>query len=235
MVLNIENAHISFDLWGTLIKSNSESKIKRSNFFKDNYNPNNLSSDEVLFIVNNIDVIHNASLGIGKHIKSEDIIKSILLSMGNEDISDEQVFKIKKQIESIFMDNIPVLINEKTKSVLENLKSKNCTMSVTSNTGFIESIFMKYVLMHHEIFEYFDNFSFSDEIGYAKPSKKVFKHMIKASGRKKKDIYHIGDDVGADYCGAIKSGINGIIFNRNYETIKHNNFLPKLITSIEEL
>ncbi|MHA2111233.1 MAG: HAD family hydrolase [Candidatus Hodarchaeales archaeon] len=88
---------------------------------------------------------------------------------------------------------------------------------------------------------YFKKIIFSADLGYKKPSSKIYDVMRDSfSEYNKNEIVHVGDDIQADIYGALKYGIKAIwIKNTKYldlETIisDHPNYLGS-INSIQEL
>jgi FMN phosphatase YigB (HAD superfamily) len=54
---------------------------------------------------------------------------------------------------------------------------------------------------------------FSDEIGYAKPSPKVFEVLFQETGCAPDSIVHVGDNMQADYEGAQKNSMHSILYD----------------------
>jgi REG-2-like HAD superfamily hydrolase len=54
----------------------------------------------------------------------------------------------------------------------------------------------------------------SAQVGYEKPSKKIFAHLVAAAGCSPAEILHVGDSPMADIWGARQSGLRPVLFGR---------------------
>ncbi|MGE8424054.1 MAG: HAD family hydrolase, partial [Sphingobacterium siyangense] len=101
------------------------------------------------------------------------------------------------------------------KSVFEAIVSKGKTLSLLSNTAFLDGTVLRRVLEYYELSDFFSFQLYSDEIGVSKPNNTaielVFQKIRQQRTIKKKDIVHIGDNQKADYNGAINYGFNAIL------------------------
>ena len=71
----------------------------------------------------------------------------------------------------------------------------------------------------------------SAKVGYEKPSKKIFAHLVAAAGCSPAEILHVGDSPVADVWGARQSGLRAVLFGRRHaanapdcpivETLRH--------------
>jgi REG-2-like HAD superfamily hydrolase len=62
---------------------------------------------------------------------------------------------------------------------------------------------------------YFAGIITSAQVGYEKPSKKIFAHLIAAAGCDPAEILHVGDSLSADVQGAQQSGLRTVLFSPN--------------------
>lgn len=225
--------HISFDLWLTLIKSHSEYKLQRADFFRKEFNPFGYSTQEVNEIIQTVDKVSDRSNEItGKKLHTELMFRRILLRLGykRELINDDLLSEIKIICNELFLKYQPVLLSNSTYSMLEYLKLKGYNLNLSSNTGFIEGSTVMLILKSLNIYEYFDFFVYSDEINASKPSFEYFDNVYKKIEFQKSEVLHIGDNYKADYEGAIKFGFKAYhIKNKEYtinditENIQKNN------------
>lgn len=206
---------ISFDLWSTLIRSN-KTGIKKYNYFHSYYNPLNKTLDEVKSIFNKVksqsDRISEIS---GLTLLPEQIATNILLELGN---SIQVIHSNLKDIMDYFEnhtlkpENLPVLYDENTRSVLQWLYDNDFKMCISCNTGLLSGTVMKKVLDKLDISKYFIGFNFSDEIGFSKPHQ-IFYLAVK-DVLNTVDFLHVGDNIFADG----KAG-NPFIINSNNKSI----------------
>ncbi len=67
------------------------------------------------------------------------------------------------------------------------------------------------ILENVELVEYFDYFSFSDEVGASKPSSKIFSYLMNQASVMPNEIVHIGDRIANDIVGAEEFGAVGVL------------------------
>ena len=53
-----------------------------------------------------------------------------------------------------------------------------------------------------------DHLIFSDEVGCAKPSRRIYQHLAAIAGGRPSETLHIGDNRKADYDGALAAGLH---------------------------
>lgn len=212
--------HISFDLWLTLIKSNPLFKHKRADFFAKKYNPLGLSEDAVFNIIRRCDKASDRLNEFsGKKIETELMYKTILKRLGHkiDSIKSSELFEIKLAVNNLFYEHPPTLLNEQILNILKQLKHEGYSLNISSNTGFIEGIYLKQCIHLIDLFSHFDFLVFSDEINASKPSNRFFEEVFNQTKVKKQEILHIGDNRIADYEGAIFFGFQALLIdNHNY-------------------
>lgn len=212
--------HISFDLWLTLIKSNPLFKRKRAEFLSEHFNPKGFSVDKVINIIHSLDKASDRlNEKSGKKKEAILMYKSILKRLGYNlnNVNIHFLDNLVKQINQLFFEFPPVLLNNNIPDILTTLKGNGYTLNISSNTGFIEGPFLRSYLQKNQLYNYFDFAIFSDEIDASKPSANFYNIVYQNAGAEKYEILHIGDNYTADYMGAIKFGFNALhITNHNY-------------------
>ena len=206
--------HFSFDLWLTLIKSNPDFKLKRDTLFKDFFKIDK-DLDEVRKVIRHYDVLFNKiSEKTGNHIEREEVFLLMLDALGKdiEAIDGENLNQFFQQVDDLFLNNMPVLLWKNIEEQLIEIKEKNKTASILSNTAFIHGDSLRKVLGHLGLADYFSFMIFSDEVKASKPNLRVFEIMFDKINDfrtlEKKEILHIGDNQIADYDGAKTFGVN---------------------------
>ncbi|MHA2225968.1 MAG: HAD family hydrolase [Candidatus Hodarchaeales archaeon] len=120
---------------------------------------------------------------------------------------------------------------------LDYLKEKDYTLVLTSNHSWAQNGWD--ILHKHELEEYFDRVIFSGDIGYKKPSPKIFSTALSGlSFRSKEHIIHIGDDFEADIIGALKFGIKATwirLPHKSSPDVKEIDDLEGIISSLNEI
>lgn len=215
MEINIDSyEHFSFDLWLTLIKSNPDFKFKRDSLFRDFFSIDK-DIDEVRKVIRHYDVLFNKiSEKTGNHIEREEVFLLMLDALGKDidSIGKEELIQFFQEVDGLFLNNMPVLLWENIEGILIEIKAKEKTASILSNTAFIHGDSLRTVLEHLGLAQYFSFMIFSDEVKAAKPNIAVFDIMFnKINGLReinKEQILHIGDNKIADYDGAKIFGVN---------------------------
>ncbi|WP_313368195.1 HAD family hydrolase [Sphingobacterium mizutaii] len=218
MEINLSQAkHFSFDLWLTLIASNPKFKPKRDQLFKDFFSIEK-SIEDVGKVLRQFDILANKISEItGVHFDANQIYCLALkeLKVDIEKISSEELNLFQYEVEHLFIQNKPMLIDPNIKNLFQKIRNQNKTMSLLSNTAFIRGKQLKNVLQDYDLSSYFEFQIYSDEIGFSKPNKEVFDVLFKEINKiktiKKNEIMHIGDNKIADYNGAIDYGFKAIL------------------------
>ena len=98
---------------------------------------------------------------------------------------------------------------------LELLRERNCKIGLISNTGKTPGHVLRLLLKEMNLLDYFDDFIFSDEVGFLKPDPIVFDLAVRKLGVQKKDAVYIGNSKVTDYDAATHAGITAHLFRRD--------------------
>lgn len=215
---------VSFDLWGTLIKSNPEYLPKR----------NRLAKEQLFFDVPM--TAYDVGVALSKVKKKWDLIaepagKSIEPIHLFLDVYAELNLEIPKVDfrsrynawvlkHHIIMRETPPILYPEVNELLAELKSRGVFISVTCNSSTHLGIHLKSALP--EIFKYTHETIFSDELGYAKPAPQVWKLLKSKAGKwgiKPEEIIHVGDNPFADG-SCIYYDIDFLLVNDGNTTLK---------------
>lgn len=213
--------HFSFDLWLTIIKSHPEYKPARNRLFKEFFEIEKLEK-QVSETIRYYDVLCNKiSETTGRHIYFAEIYLLILSALGKDldQISQQRLDEFYSETKFLFEKFPPLLISEKISDLFEKITSENKTISILSNTAFIQGTELRNLLDYYNLSKYISFGLYSDETGLSKPNPKLFE-LMKESARKVNPrenlrILHIGDNPKADFQGAVNSGINAYLFQPN--------------------
>lgn len=209
--------HFSFDLWLTIIKSNPLFKDKRVSFFHQHYNFSNHSLKEIGNVFRKVDLMCNQineSVGYNVDTKEMYLMILYLLNENSIDYSKINSGQLFKEMENLVLSYPPIILNEKVIPILQTLKEKNKTISLLSNTGFIEGKTIKKILNNLQLKKYFNFEIYSDQLNLSKPNKKLFGIVhtkiseLYSESIKAKEIMHIGDNPIADVQGAQNYGFS---------------------------
>lgn len=212
-MITIDNyQHFSFDLWLTLIKSNSEFKLKRAVLFKDFFH-----IQEDINTVHRVIKYYDDSCNSINEVTGGNIdtfeIYALILNQFKINYNLEILKDFYIETEKLFFDYPPEKINNDLHVLLNRVHSEGKSASILSNTGFIKGTTMRRFLNDLGILQYFKFQIFSDEVNFSKPNDEIFKIMLSNIDENipLDKIIHIGDNFNADYKSAINFGINAYL------------------------
>jgi len=215
--------HYSFDLWGTLIKSNTRFKEERVAFFQSQFNKSGLFPGQIAAIIRNVDKMCDfTNETSGLNVDAAEMVSMVLYNMGYlvPEVKTMDIESIYRSLESLFEMCQPEVYSRETVFKLKDLKSRGATLSILSNTAFIRGKALRKYIDNSPFNGLFDFQLYSDEMGYSKPNPIVFSQLLSSvRGLKKFDpaspweIVHVGDNPNADKFGANQCGIEAILIN----------------------
>ncbi|MDE2843623.1 MAG: HAD family hydrolase [Chloroflexota bacterium] len=94
--------------------------------------------------------------------------------------------------------------------VLQNVQNMGLRMGMISNTGMTPGVSFRRFLDEHGMLEYFDVLTFSDEVGYSKPSCEIFNLTLSKLGSTPAQAIHVGDHFTNDVAAARSCGLKAI-------------------------
>lgn len=106
--------------------------------------------------------------------------------------------------------DLPPVINEGVLETLPVLADKY-KLAVICNTGATPGAILRELIKKDGLYDYFGVLVFSDEVGFAKPSTRIFNYALEHLGiANPADAAHIGDDAITDVIGAKKTGMKAV-------------------------
>lgn len=215
MEINYKNySHLSFDVWLTLIKSNPEFKIKRNLLFRDFFTVD-CPIEKVTAVVRYYDVLcNNINEKTGLNFHTCEIYYLILsaLNVKIDEIDTEQLNLFYTETELLFLKYKPQLLFPNIQSLFKEITAQEKTINILSNTAFIKGSTLRKVISYYELSDYLKFQFYSDEVGFSKPNPKIFQLVFDQINNfkplQKKEVLHIGDNIVADYNGAIGFGFD---------------------------
>jgi len=111
-------------------------------------------------------------------------------------------------ISSLF--EIRPYLNPDALKVLQWLKKENMRIGIICNTGITPGFGLRRFLSQIGIAEFFDQMTFSDEVGIRKPDPKIFHQTARKLKTKPCETIHIGDNLKTDVWGAKNAGYKAI-------------------------
>jgi putative hydrolase of the HAD superfamily len=194
--------HVSFDLWNTLIKSDPNFSETRAKFLSE---VSGKHKEEVHTVIRAVSFAHDKEcMKTGYHKATsvqmyEEVLKK--LGMNTSEASVQYVVEVCTRTLNL---NPPVFICPHTLEILEDIKSKGITMSILSNTGFVNGSMLRPILTKLGLYHYMDYSStyggvyFSDELRRAKPNASLFSFTAIVHRAAEGEVLHIGDSAEAD-------------------------------------
>ena len=203
---------VCFDVWNTILQSNPDFKKQRIQIIAEAF-----SSEPSIIakIANEIDIEFDKITDLtGRDFNCADRLKLIASKLKKDSYCNGEFLKqLEDNIDQAFLRFLPSLKSDDVIIVLEQLKQKNVTICLLSNTGFISGVYMRKALDLHGVMKFVDHSFFSDEIKVAKPNLEIFAVVTRTVDCMPNNVLHVGDNVLADYEGAIKFGMNALLLN----------------------
>jgi putative hydrolase of the HAD superfamily len=201
---------ISFDFWGTLVRSNPQFKIARAQFVN-NFVDAELSVELVTELFDNVKKKHNQIIeNYGVQPSKEYLFADILNTLGVKTTNSE-VSKFCYEYQQLVYENAPLPWEKDTGHWLKMIALQGgCNeCNLVSNTLLIQGNTLEEVLKKLGWVNALHFRRYSDHKGLAKPANIFFE----------KTQYHIGDNPQTD--GAcVNYGINFYQVNTNNNTLK---------------
>jgi FMN phosphatase YigB (HAD superfamily) len=211
--------HYSFDFWNTIASSNPKFKNIRAEYIFNIINSSS-STIDINLAFEKVGRTYNRMVESGEVVVPPiELYRQVLTELNFD--GDILMNQLVSDLDDFFLQ-YPPLLDIDFIEFIDKIKLLENTTSVTSNTAFISGAIIKKYLDSIGLYEKFDFFLFSDEIGSAKPNELIFVELIhKAqklnSGISSRQILHFGDNFITDYNGAINFGISAFLLSKNNE------------------
>lgn len=128
--------------------------------------------------------------------------------------------RLHREIQQLALKH-PPCITDRTIDMIHTLQSKDIGIGIVSNTNFITGATIRTILNNHAL--HFDAYTFSDEVGFAKPHPNIFCPIAEiTSTREYGQAIHIGDNEICD-AGAETLGIQSIIIKNPDDCVDYVN------------
>ncbi len=164
----------------------------------------------------------------------------LLLKALDRDLPEKDVLKLVQLHEEMELDIKPDLASG-IMGALDILHRKY-RLGIVSDTIFSPGHTLRRLLDHYRIKKYFDTFTFSDEIGRAKPDPAVFKAAANSLSVGIHEIVHIGDreekDINGPHAVGAKAILTTVVKDRGSSSTKADAICAdymELSTIIEQL
>ena len=210
MRMNKKYTHIFFDLDNTLW----------------DFETNSRNTMQIIFQKLNIGQTHDFKLFfetytwhnnlLWQSYRKNDVIKKELMRLrfqntfNDLDIKDIDAVKTN----DLYLNEMPnqKILNNGAIEILHYLKKKRYHLNIITN-GFSEVQRQK--IETSGLAPFFDRIFISEEIKSPKPERAIFEYAVKSSNAKKSQSLMVGDEWEIDVLGALKFGIDAVLFQNN--------------------
>ena len=199
--MNLPVQGVSFDLWGTLIKSHPDYKTARAFCIRDfvrkkmhvDINTPEFVFDTIRGYEKHLDCYSEAT---GKQMHVNEAYQTLLYLLGyRADIED--IIQLRRELYELLLKYPPQPI-EGAIDLLNELWLDKVKMVICSNTNLItgSALVRAFKELDNKMFDYFNGkLVFSDRVGCSKPSTVIFMEAFAMLRSKTTEgIYHIGDN-----------------------------------------
>lgn len=125
-------------------------------------------------------------------------------------VDDDLLDRLSLAFKGVGQLDAPAL-NPNVREALQRLKSEGVRIGIICDVGMAPSVVLRDHLEVHEVIEYFDHWSFSDEVGHYKPASEIFEHALHGLGGVAPErAAHVGDLRRTDVAGALAMGMTAV-------------------------
>lgn len=214
----MEIKHVSFDAWGTLLKSNPEYKPKRNTLLRDIFG-DFIQDDIIAFNKSQFDIMVESTGYQPDYAFTMACILGQYMHNVNRRNFNLKVKEFRYR-NALLVARYPPEPIKGVYEILSTLKDSPLTIGIISNTSFIEGNSLREVIgaMFPQTFSIM---LFSSELGIAKPNPSLFVDTARAMKIPENTILHIGDNLISD------SGL-GIVQSLNIEVHQIDNYKEQI-------
>jgi len=233
---------ITFDLWNTLIIDkpgfgDNRARLRIESVKQTLFNIGEIFSEQTL------EKAYSQCITYCNHIRTEgkDISFEIQIELFIKKIDPYLLSRLTdtdfSQILSSYLNPFylyPPPVHPKASKILAKLSSDGYKLGLISNTAMTPGSTFRQYMDKQQILQYFDVLTFSDEVGLAKPSCKIFNITLNKLKAIPEETIHIGDDFDNDVIGALTAGMKVIWINSS--SIKKKVIQPTyMVNDLEEV
>jgi putative hydrolase of the HAD superfamily len=106
--------------------------------------------------------------------------------------------------------DVDVVVAPDARDAVLAVRERGARVGIVSNTLVTPGHVLRRWLERHGLLELFHHWSFSDEVGAAKPDGAIFRHALDGLGARPDRTIHVGDSRRLDVRGALGAGITPI-------------------------
>lgn len=216
---------VSIDFWNTLVKANTNGDKRHS--IRMNTMLDIVKRYRQDVTIEDLDEAHRQAsrtfdkiwYGQQRTLTTEELIDQIFKELDIIPSIGEMDELILTFQESLYAG--PPELADHISEVLPDLAGKY-RLALISDTMYSPGRVLREYLKSKNLYDYFDVFVFSDEVGYSKPNIRAFQTVLDATHAIPKNSYHIGDIQDTDIQGAKTAGMNAILYTGVSQASKKN-------------
>ena len=236
---------ITFDLWQTLIIDNRELGRSRAQR-RIEETINSLSTVGCDFSYEHVQEAYRSCYRICREAhKAEkdysfDHQVKIFINSIRENLFDDLYKTTIEEINYWYGDaffEFPPELDPESEYILNNFTAKGYKIGLISNTGMTPGRLFRRYLQNHNILDFFQVLTFSDEVLLCKPSTEIFHMTLKELSCSAQASIHVGDHILNDVYGANKAGLKTVLLGsaEGQERIKEPDFHINRLSDLGKL
>ena len=243
---------VTFDLWDTVIHDDSDEpkraaqglrskKEERRYLLWDALNNNApITQEEVWLACNTVDAAFN-------HVWHTQFVTwwvrerlQIVIDGLGRSLSESALDLVVQRYEEMEINIAPDIIEGAADAIAD--LSQDFPLAVVSDAIVSPGRCLRQWLELNQILQYFQGFSFSDEVGFSKPHRNMFTLAAEQMGVEIEEIVHVGDRDHNDIKGAHALGMKAVLFTGTRDKDKaitsadalcgHHSELPGIVRSL---
>lgn len=135
------------------------------------------------------------------------------------DILDELGYEVPPDIQGALLStyDIPeetdLRLTDGVADALDAFKAAGVRIGIICDVGMTPSTALRHFLDREGVLGFFDHWSFSDEVGFYKPDRRIFEHALEGLGATPAEAAHIGDLRRTDVAGALAMGMTALRYS----------------------
>ena len=202
---------ITFDFWATLYKSKTVDYAQRLLELKEEIEQGSGTAYELEQVKAAVraarDTWRQTWLEEHRTLGADEWLDVLLQALGTA-LGPADVLKIQRRLENSVLYDRPTLVPEARGALTE--LSRRYRLAIISDTGLTPGRVLRQLLAEDEIISYFNQLTFSDEVGHSKPHPDAFLTTLRALGVTPAEAVHVGDLLRTDVAGAQGVGMRAV-------------------------